>query len=127
MLPFSLHLQDGIPVSDQILQAVRKAVLTGQLVEGDLFPSVRAMSQELKISPTTAHKVVSQLKTAGYLIARPGIGMVVGAPSLPNKSERLDLLAPACRELLEQAQEIGLDLDDVLSALRKNHNDKPSS
>ncbi|MGJ8726204.1 MAG: GntR family transcriptional regulator [Roseibacillus sp.] len=121
MLPFFLQLKDGIPVSDQILQAVRKAVLTGQLVKGDHFPSVRAISQELKISPTTAHKVVSQLKSAGYLVSRPGIGMVVGEPDLPNKSECLDLLSPACDELLMQAQELGLDLEDVLTALRNHH------
>jgi DNA-binding transcriptional regulator YhcF (GntR family) len=119
MLPFSLNFQDGIPVSDQILRAVRKAVLTGQLVPGDAFPSVRAMSQDLKISPTTAHKVVSQLKAAGYLASRPGIGMVVSKPSLPERAERLELLAPTCRELLEEAQDLGLELDDVIEVLRR--------
>ena len=121
MLPFSLNFQDGIPVSDQILRAVRKAVLTGQLVPGDAFPSVRAMSQELKISPTTAHKVVSQLKAAGYLASRPGIGMVVSNPVLPERDERLELIAPACRELLEEAQELGLELEDVIESLRRSH------
>jgi GntR family transcriptional regulator len=58
MLPFSIQLQDGTPVSDQMLLAVRKALLTGQMKAGDEFPSVRAMSQALRISPTTAHKVV---------------------------------------------------------------------
>jgi DNA-binding transcriptional regulator YhcF (GntR family) len=121
MLPFSLSFQDGIPVSDQILRAVRKAVLTGQLAPGDAFPSVRAMSQDLKISPTTAHKVVSQLKAAGYLGSRPGIGMVVSNPTLPERDERLELLAPACRELLDEAQELGLTLNDVIDALRSSH------
>lgn len=121
MLPFSLNFQDGIPVSDQIVRAVRKAVLTGQLAAGDSFPSVRSMSQDLKISPTTAHKVVSQLKTAGYLASRPGIGMVVSSASLPERGERLELLAPSCRELLDEAQELGLDLDDVIEALRRSH------
>jgi len=121
MLPFSLHFQDGIPVSDQILRAVRKAVLTGQLIPGDAFPSVRAMSQELKISPTTAHKVVSQLKGAGYLASRPGIGMVVSNPALPERDERLELIAPACRDLLEEAQELGLELEDVIESLRRSH------
>jgi DNA-binding transcriptional regulator YhcF (GntR family) len=118
MLPFSLNFQDGIPVSDQILRAVRKAVLTGQLAPGDAFPSVRAISQDLRISPTTAHKVVSQLKTAGYLASRPGIGMVVSNPTLPERDERLDLLAPACRELLDEAQELGLGFEDIIEALR---------
>jgi DNA-binding transcriptional regulator YhcF (GntR family) len=77
MLPFSIQLQDGSPVSDQILLAVRKALLTGQMKAGDEFPSVRTLSQELKISPTTAHKVVLLLKDAGWLNSRPGIGMVV--------------------------------------------------
>ncbi len=121
MLPFSLHFQDGVPVSDQILRAVRKAVLTGQLVEGENFPSVRAMSKALKVSPTTAHKVVSQLKAAGYLASRPGIGMVVTRPNLPARDERLDLLAPACRELLEDAQELGLSLEDVQEAMQRIH------
>ena len=30
MLPFSIQLTDGTPASDQILLAVRKALLTGQ-------------------------------------------------------------------------------------------------
>ena len=114
MLPFSL---------DQIVRAVRKAVLTGQLVSGDAFPSVRAMSQDLKISPTTAHKVVSQLKTAGYLASRPGIGMVVCNPALPERGERLELLAPTCRELLDEAQDLGLHLDDVIEAVQRAHQD----
>ena len=122
MLPFTIQFQDGVPVSDQILRAVRKAVLTGQLAEGDGFPSVRAMSQALKISPTTAHKVVSALKGAGYLASRPGIGMVVTCPRLPERAERLDLLAPACRELLEEAQELGLGFEDVLEALQRSNN-----
>ena len=126
MLPFSLNFQDGIPVSDQILRAVRKAVLTGQLAPGDSFPSVRAISQDHKISPTTAHKVVSQLKNAGYLASRPGIGMVVCNPALPERNERLELLTPACRELLDEAQELGLEFEDIIEALRNAHQNPAS-
>ena len=73
------------------------------------------------MSPTTVHKVVSQLKAAGYLASRPGIGMVVTRPALPTRDECLDLLAPTCRGLLEEAQELGLNLEDVQEALRRSH------
>lgn len=119
MLPFTLQLQEGIPVSDQILQAVRKAMLTGQLRAGDEFPSVRALSQALRISPTTAHKVVLALKDSGHLASRPGIGMVVTAPAEPSLSDKLAQLAPACERLLSEAAELGLSFDDVLSALHQ--------
>src|SRR5436305_974798 len=54
MLPFSIDLKAGLPVAEQILFAVKKAVVGGQLVAGDKFPSVRVLSQELKINPNTA-------------------------------------------------------------------------
>lgn len=121
MLPFSVQFQDSVPVSDQILQAVRKAMLTGQLQAGDTFPSVRVLSQELHISPTTAHKVVLQLKAAGYLAAQPGRGMVVTAPSLPPLEDRLAQLSPACERLLQEAADLGLTFEQVQEALRRTH------
>jgi GntR family transcriptional regulator len=118
MLPFSLQLQDGIPVSDQILLAVRKAMLTGQMRAGDEFPSVRTLSQELRISPTTAHKVVLQLKSAGWLASRPGIGMVVTVPEQPGVADRLAQITPQCRALLQEAAELNLSPEQVLKHLR---------
>jgi GntR family transcriptional regulator len=56
MLPFSIDLRPGLPVAEQILFAVKKAVVGGQLRPGDRFPSVRVLSQELKINPNTAHR-----------------------------------------------------------------------
>ncbi len=119
MLPFTLRLVDGAPVSDQILAAVRKAMLTGQMRPGDEFPSVRTLSQELRISPTTAHKVVLALKDGGYLASRPGIGMVVTAPELPKLEEKLDQLAPACRGLLKEAADLHLSFNQVVEALKR--------
>ena len=119
MLPFIVQIEDGLPVSDQILQAVRKAMLTGQLAAGDEFPSVRVLSQELRISPTTAHKVVAALKDGGYLASRPGIGMVVTVPTLPAHDERLEYLQPQCASLLKEAGDLHLKFDDVVSALRR--------
>ena len=119
MLPFIIQIADGLAVSEQILQAVRKAMLTGQLAAGDEFPSVRTLSQELRISPTTAHKVVAALKDAGYLGSRPGIGMVVTLPELPPHDERIDHLQPLCADLLKEAGDLHLKFDDVVAALRR--------
>jgi DNA-binding transcriptional regulator YhcF (GntR family) len=106
-------------VSDQVFQAVRKAILTGQMSDGDDFPSVRTLSQELRISPTTAHKVVAQLKDEGFLGSRPGVGMVVTVPKVDKKSDRIRHLLPHCQTLLIEARELHLELDDVIQALRQ--------
>ena len=125
MLPFTVHIVDGVPVSDQIIQAVRKALLTGQLRIGDIFPSVRALSQELKISPTTAHKVVATLRDEGFLGSRPGIGMVITVPQYPSKEERMEHIKPLCLNIIHEAADLGLDLEDVIAVLRQCKKSSP--
>lgn len=119
MLPFRVQFRNGIPVSDQLVLAVRRAVLSGELRDGAEFPSVRAMSQELKISPATIHKVVAELRDAGFLATRPGIGMVVTVPPMEARAAMLDHLTPACEEVLREAAMLQLPLTEVLEAMRR--------
>lgn len=119
MLPFSFQLRDGDPVSDQIVRAAHRALASGELREGDLFPSVRTLAQELKISPTTAHKVIQQLKDLGFLVSRPGIGMVVRAPQMPSLEQRLAMMEPAARRFLDEARSLHLTAADLELLLRR--------
>ena len=77
MLPFSISIRSGFPIHDQVVYAVTRAVVTGQLSAGDPFLSVRTLSQELRINPNTAHKIVATLIADGLLAVRPGIGTVI--------------------------------------------------
>jgi len=126
MLPFHIHFTDGLPASDQLIQAVRRAILAGHLKDGDRFPSVRSLSQELKISPTTAHKAVTQLKKEGLLASQPGVGMVVRSSALPSKAERLAILAPQLTQLVSEAQALQLSQADLAEALKDLWNDTQS-
>jgi len=119
MLPFRFHLLDGVPVSDQLVKAVQRAVLTGEMAPGEKFPSVRVLAQELKISPTTAHKAVLELRDAGFLATRPGAGMVVVKPAGSSREQLISQLAPACRDLIRQAGLLGLTAEETQKALRR--------
>ncbi len=117
MLPFAIELKPGLPVAEQILFAVKRAVVAGQLRPGDRFPSVRALSQELKINPNTAHKVVAQLVHEGVLLTTPAVGSVVAEPAVGGKRERAELLGGDLEHLVVEARKLGLQLDDVQAAL----------
>lgn len=123
MLPFLVQFIDGLPASDQLVLAVRRGILAGQLRDGDEFPSVRTLSQELKISPTTAHKAIGQLRDAGLLASRPGVGMVVRTAASPDAEARLLLLAPEIEALVRKAAALHVTpkalADKIRSALNQ--------
>ena len=111
-------MRSGRPLHDQIVFAVTKAVITAQLQPGDRFPSVRALSQELKINPNTAMKVVGTLVERGLLEARPGIGTTVAAWRPASGAGRRAALADQVEHLVIDAKRLGFDLSDVIDAVR---------
>ena len=117
MLPFQVTFKAGEPVSGQIVYAVKKAVVSGQLKPGDRFPSVRQLSQELKINPNTAHKVVASLTDDGLLEVHPGIGTVVAEAPKPSREDRKALLSDEVERLVVEALNLSLELDDVTQAV----------
>ena len=118
-LPFSIVIRPGRPLHDQVVFAVTKAVVTGQLAPGDAFPSVRALSQELGINPNTAQKIVATLIERGLLEPRPGIGTVVAAWKPSANPARRAVVASQIERLVIEAKQLAIPLSDVLDAIRR--------
>ena len=118
MLPFTVRFRSGVPAYEQVLYAVKRALAGRQLRAGDPFPSVRVLSQELRINPNTAHKIVTALVTEGLLEVRPGLGTVVAAAAPATREQRRGLLVDDVERLVVVAKVLSLDLEDVLTAVR---------
>jgi GntR family transcriptional regulator len=116
-----LTFEPGISLYEQVVYAAKKAIVSGQMRAGDAFPSVRALSKALKINPNTAHKVVSSLLTEGLLEVRPGVGTVVVVPT-STAADRSSLLKHDLEQLVVDAKQLGLGLDDVTRALASHWN-----
>lgn len=117
MIPFQLTLRPGVSIYEQVVYAVKKAIVSGQLRPGSAFPSVRALSKGLKINPNTAHKVVAELTAQGLLEVLPGIGTTVAAPPSSTAAERKRLLGGELERLVVEAKKAGLELEDLLAAV----------
>jgi GntR family transcriptional regulator len=117
VLPFTVILRPGLSVHEQVIFAVKKAVVSGRMRPGDEFPSVRALSKGLCINPNTAHKVVAALLTDGLLEVRPGIGTLVAERPASTADQRRALLREDVERLVVEARHLHLDVEDVVSAV----------
>ena len=122
VLPFKVEFKTGLPVYEQVVYAAKKAIVSGQLLPGDAFPSVRTLSLELKMNPNTAHKVVINLVSEGLLEVKPGIGTLVAKACVPTRGQRSTLLDDELERLVVEAKNLSLDLKDVLEAVRRHWN-----
>ena len=117
MIPFRVQFRTGISLFEQIVYAAKKAMVSGQMRPGDPFPSVRALSKDLKINPNTAHKIVAHLVNEGLLETRPGVGTVVAVLPDSTRKERTQLLGNEIEELVVEAKRLGIGREEMLSSI----------
>jgi GntR family transcriptional regulator len=117
VIPFRVTYRAGLSLFEQTVYAATKAIVAGQLRPGDAFPSVRALSRELKINPNTAAKIVAHLLSEGLLESLPGIGTVVAALPDSTKKERTQLLGHEIEELVVEAKRLGIEREQMLEAV----------
>jgi GntR family transcriptional regulator len=117
MVPFRITFRAGASIFEQVVYASIKAMVSGLLRPGDPFPSVRALSKELKINPNTAHKIVAHLVNEGLLETRPGIGTVVAVLPDSTRKERTQLLGHEIEELVVEAKRLGIELEEMLDSI----------
>ncbi|MFY0624369.1 MAG: PLP-dependent aminotransferase family protein [Pelagimonas sp.] len=72
----------------RLAQALREAVIAGELVPGSKLPPVRDLAWALKITPGTAARAYSLLTDDGTLKAEVGRGTFVADPDVTKKRDR---------------------------------------
>ncbi|MFJ3727896.1 TetR/AcrR family transcriptional regulator C-terminal domain-containing protein [Streptomyces sp. NPDC090045] len=78
----------AVPRYSQIVAELRRRIETGELAPGDRVPSTREITRQWGVAMATATKVLSELRREGMVLAVPGVGTVVAAPSRPVRATR---------------------------------------
>ena len=67
----------SIPIYEQIKNSIIEQIISNELESDEALPSIRTLSQEIKISVMTIKKAYDELEQEGYIISRQGKGTFV--------------------------------------------------
>ena len=70
------------PIYTQIEQQIKAAIISGQLKEGEMLPSMRALAKELRISIITTKRAYEELEKDGFIQTVAGKGCFVAPKNL---------------------------------------------
>jgi len=109
--------RDGTPIYRQIIDQVKRMVMTGSLGPGDQLESVASLAARVHVNPMTVSKAYSALVDAGVLERRRGVGLFVAETvdrtTRDDREELLDRELRGAAALLIQ-----LDVDETEAARR---------
>lgn len=117
---FSINPQSGLPIYKQVMEQIRRMISSGQLKPGDSLPSVRELALTHAVNAMTISKAYSMLEAEGLLDRQRGKAMTVSTQNKlsENKQDRLKRLQPAVNQLAMAAEQLELDIEDVIKLLR---------
>lgn len=69
--------RSDVPLYEQIVDQVTAAILAGEVAEGEVLPSIRALARDLRVSVITTTRAYAELEAAGYVANVPGKGAYV--------------------------------------------------
>ena len=119
-MSIQLNEYSAEPLYHQIEVQLRALIVSGQLKEGTLLPSIREMAQHLKCSVITIRRVYQDLEAEGLIVTRQGTGTFVAKVDPEERSRhRLDAVTAAMREAIEAGLRVQCS-DDELRELFEN-------
>lgn len=107
--------KDDQPIYRQIMDSIVASIMDGAYPEGELIPSVRALSAEYSVSTLTAAKVLQELAREGLIEKRRGIGFEV-IPGLRKRlleRERRKFLENEWPDIRERLRRLDIRIEDL--------------
>ena len=104
----------GFPIFEQIENAIKEAIFSDELKEGEMLPSVRSLANELKISFLTVKRAYDELEKAGFIKTVQGKGSYVSPKNLDLiKEEKLKEIQEHIEKIYEISKLSNISKDEV--------------
>ncbi|GGN99582.1 GntR family transcriptional regulator [Saccharibacillus kuerlensis] len=117
-IPVQINESSAEPLYHQIETQLRSLIVTGQIAEGTLLPSIREFSADLKCSVITIRRVYQDLENEGLLRTRQGTGTFVAKVDTDDREAyRKQIVVDAVRELLDTSKSVGYSIAELRELL----------
>jgi GntR family transcriptional regulator len=110
----------GEPIYRQIERQVARAVLSGELNDGDPLPSIRQLARDLRVSVITTTRAYTELEQHGYITTVPGKGCFAKTPDPAQVRDQLHgEVARHLREAVAAARLAAMSAVDLAGMLER--------
>lgn len=104
------------PIYAQIKHQILHAILTSELLPGDILPSLRALAKDLKVGVLTVNRAYTELEKEGYVENIQGKGCFVAKKSSDLIKQHLIKGAiEKMEQSIYEAQKAGASEEEILT------------
>ena len=102
------------PLYEQIVDQIKQQILTGELLQQTMLPSIRILAKELHVSIIITKRAYEELEALGLVDTVVGKGTFVSAaPTSQVREAAIVRLEEKIADIIKQAKIIGLTKEEL--------------
>jgi GntR family transcriptional regulator len=114
-----LNFNTTAPIYIQIMDLIKRDIVTGVLVPGGRVDSVRALSEKFGVNLNTMQRACSALERQGIIYTQRGVGSFVTEDEKVIQALKQGMSEDLIRIFITGMESIGYQKTDILEIVRK--------
>ena len=107
--------KSGEPIYNQIYMQIRGQIISGELEENEMLPSIRALAKDLRISFLTTKHAYDELEKEGFIYTLQGKGSFVAPRNTEMiREENLKKIEEHIEQIVQLAANGNISRQEVL-------------
>lgn len=119
----NINYRDPRPIYEQVMDGLRKLIISGVIAPDEKMPSVRELASSLAINPNTIQRAYRELEAKGYIYSVAGKGSFAAPAAEPSAQRKAELLAKL-GEAAKELRFLGVGDEEILAYLGKGGNEQ---
>ncbi|MDD6320669.1 MAG: GntR family transcriptional regulator [Oscillospiraceae bacterium] len=110
--------KSGCPIYEQIYTQIKAQIISGELKEDELLPSIRNLAKDLRISVITTKRAYDELEKDGFIYTVAAKGCFVAAKNVEMlREENLKKIEDHITQIMHLAATCNLSKSDIIEMI----------
>lgn len=118
-----MEYDTSIPIYLQVMDAIKKQLIIGNIKPGDQLPSTRSLAFDYKINPNTAARIYKELELEGICFTKRGLGTFI----TDSEETILSLREPMIKKIVDnfviEMKELGYSFPDMVKIIKERESE----
>ena len=105
---------DSLPIYPQLVELLKRSIVSGELLPGSRLLSVREMAVEAKVNPNTMQRALQELERSGLVYSQRNTGRYVTDELSSIDQTREQMALEAVHDFMDKMKQLGFSAENAV-------------
>ncbi|HHV74207.1 MAG TPA: GntR family transcriptional regulator [Thermoanaerobacterium sp.] len=114
-----VEFNEKMPIYIQIMDMIKRDIVTKKLNGGDKLPSVREMAESLKVNPNTVQRAYQELERENVTYTQRGMGTFITENTEKLASLKREMAKEIAESFVTGMRSLGFNSNEILEIIKE--------